>query len=79
MPSNRGFLKAVILVIIALAVLKFAFHIDLKDILDSKIVTSIWSIIKTIFNMLWSAILIGLDFIKAVLTTAKNFIEGLGK
>jgi len=75
--NNRGFIKAIILILVALLVLKFVFHIEIKDILNSKIVLSIWSIIKTVFNMLWAVILIALDFLKAVLTSAKNFLEGL--
>lgn len=74
---NRGFIKAIILIIIGLAVLKYAFHIELKDIINSQIVTSIWSILKTIFNLLWSLLLIVLDFIKTILVSAKSFIEGL--
>jgi hypothetical protein len=76
---RRGFIKAIILIIIALVVLKVVFHIDFKDIVNSGIVQSVWSIIKTIFNMLWTAVLLVLDFLKAILNTAKNFLEGLGK
>lgn len=74
---NRGFIRTIIVVIVALAILKFVFHVDLKDILDSKIVSTIVSIIKTLLKMLWNAILLGLNFIKALLITAKNFLEGL--
>ena len=79
MQSNKGFIKAIVLILIGLAVLKYAFHIELKDILNSQVVQSIWSIIKTIFNLIWNILLIALDFIKTILSSAKSFLEGLNK
>lgn len=79
MNSQRGFIKAIILIVIALIVLKYVFHIDFKDIVESKVVASIWSIIKTILGLLWSALLIVLDFLKTILTSAANFLNGLNK
>lgn len=74
---KRGFIKAIILIVIALIVLKLVFKIDLNDIVGSKIIQSIWSIIKSIFHLLWTAVLLVLDFLKALLNTAKNFLDGL--
>lgn len=77
--TNRGFIKTIILIVVALLILKYAFNIDLKDIINSKVVTSIWSIIKTIFGLLWTALLLLLDFLKTILTAATNFLNGLNK
>lgn len=79
MNRNRGFIKAILLVVIALVVLKFVFHIEPKDLLENKLVSSILAVIKTFFNLLWSALLLLLDFIKAVLNSAKVFLDGLNR
>ncbi len=74
-----GFFKAIILIIVALAILNFAFKISPNDILKSDFVSNLWSIIKTVFGLIWTAILLILDFIKEILITAKNFLEGLNQ
>jgi uncharacterized MnhB-related membrane protein len=77
MNHKRGFIKAILLIVIALAVLKFVFKIEPKDLLENTLVSSIISVIKTFFNLVWSALLLLLDFIKAVLNSAKVFLDGL--
>ncbi len=79
MNRNRGFIKAILLVVIALVVLKFVFHIEPKDLIENRLVSSILAVIKTLFNLLWSALLLLLDFIKAVLNSAKVFLDGLNR
>lgn len=79
MNSQKGFIKTIVLIVIALIVLKYAFDVDFKDIIESKVVQSLWSIIKTIVGLLWTALLILLDFIKTILTAATNFLSSLNK
>lgn len=77
--QKRGFIKLIVLIIIALIVLKYVFHIDVKDILDSKIVQDIWVILKKIFDLLWDAIMLTLKFIVLILEKTKDFLSGLSQ
>lgn len=79
MKRNRGFIKAVVLILVALIILKFTFGITLQTILDAQFFKTIVYIIKTFLGMLWDAVLITLDFIKELVVTAKNFVAGLNK
>ena len=79
MKRNRGFIKAILIIILALIILKFAFGITLQSILDGKFFQTVVYIIKTFLVMLWDAVLITLDFIKELVVTAKQFVEGLNK
>ena len=67
----------IVLIIISLIVLKYVFNINLKDIIDSKIVQDIWIILKKIFDLLWEAITLTLKFIILILEKFKDFISGL--
>lgn len=50
--QNGGFLMTIILVIVAIVVLKFVFHIDIVDIFNyvSEVVTFVWHKVSGIFN-----------------------------
>lgn len=75
--KSKGFIKAIILIIIALALLKYFFNISLKDIASSEVVQDIWSIIKSFFKVVWEIIVLLLDFLKELIATARDFISGL--
>lgn len=77
--KQKGFIKTIILVVVALFALKFFFNISLKDILDSSLFKSIWSIVKSILSLLWQAILFTLDFIKVAIEKIKDFLTGFSK
>ena len=69
---NKGFIKTIILVIIALVLLKYFFNISLNDILQNQITQDIWSIIKSLFQTLWGVVLTIIDFLKSLLGSAKQ-------
>ncbi len=74
---DRGFIKAIILIIIALALLKYFFGISLKDIADSQVGQDLWAITTAFFKSVWEIILLLLDFLKELISTARDFITGL--
>ena len=69
---NKGFIKTIILVIVALVLLKYFFNISLNDILQNQITQDIWSIIKSLFQTLWGVVLTIIDFLKSLLGSAKH-------
>lgn len=74
---SRGFIKFVILVIIALALLKYFFNLSFKDIVDNDVVRDIWTIFKSLLKIIWDTLLLLLDFLKELIATAKEFVAGL--
>lgn len=71
MKSKRGFIKTIILIIIALAVLKYFFDINVLDFVRSesfqKVFGTIWDIVVAIWNdylkasveFVWEEIIVG--------------------
>ncbi len=76
---KRGFIKAIVLIIIALILLKYFFNITFYDIIHNKVISDIWSIIKTLFGILWDFVLVILDFLKQLLGVAKSSVESMKK
>jgi hypothetical protein len=76
---DRGVIKFIVLVVIALALLKYFFNISVKDIFDNPVVQDILIIIKSLLRVFWDTLLLLLDFIKQLLATAKVFVAGLNK
>ncbi|HEY4512553.1 MAG TPA: hypothetical protein VJH63_02740 [Candidatus Paceibacterota bacterium] len=72
---NRGFIQAIILIIIALALLKYFFNISLADILNNQVVKDIWSITKSLFQVLWQTVQVLFDFLKQLVASAKDFVS----
>ncbi|MES2223891.1 MAG: hypothetical protein V4469_03085 [Patescibacteria group bacterium] len=75
--GSRGFIKSIILIIIALALLKYFFGITLRDIASSQVVQDLWAITVSFFKSVWEIILLLLDFLKELIATARDFITGL--
>lgn len=75
--TNKGFIKAIILIIIALALLKYFFGITLKDIANSQVAQDLWAITTSFFKSVWEIIVLLLDFLKELIATARDFITGL--
>lgn len=69
---NRGFIKTILLIIVALVLLKYFFNITLGDIMNSQIVKDIWEIVKSLFLALWNVVLMIVDLLKSILTSIKN-------
>jgi hypothetical protein len=76
---SKGFVMYIVLIIIALALLKYFFNVSFKDIFTNQVVVDIWVIVKSIFAVLWDTLLLLLDFLKQLLATAKVFVAGLNK
>jgi hypothetical protein len=76
---DGGIVKFVVLIIIALALLKYFFNISVKDIFDNQMVQDILSILKSLLRVFWDTLLLLLDFLKQLLATAKVFVGGLNK
>lgn len=72
---NKGFIRTIILVVVALVLLKYFFDISLSDILNSTIIRDIWSIIKSLFQTLWSLVLTIIDFLKTIVSEAKDSLS----
>lgn len=75
--GSKGFIKAIILIIIALALLKYFFGITLHDIANSEVAQDLWAITVSFFKSVWEIILLLLDFLKELIATARDFITGL--
>lgn len=75
--KSRGFIKAIILIIIALALLKYFFNITLKDIADNEVTQNLWVIAKSFFQALWDIIVLLLQFLKELIQTARDFVANL--
>jgi hypothetical protein len=74
---RRGFIRAIILIIIALVLLKYFFNLTFFDILKSEVVTDIWAIVKSLFTVFWDLLIVLLDFIKQMVGVAQNSVESL--
>lgn len=71
MKKNRGFIKTIIIIVVALALLKYFFDFDILEFLRSDAVKNvfgtIWHIISTIWNdylkesvaYVWNEIIVG--------------------
>jgi hypothetical protein len=51
--GKRGFIGAIVLIVLALAALKFFFHFNIVDFLKSPDVVSFFSYIKKFFHIIW--------------------------
>jgi len=74
---SRGFIKTIILIIVALVLLKYFFNVSAYDIIHSPIISDIWYIIKSLFLILWDLVLALLDFLKQLVATAKTSVSSL--
>ncbi len=74
---EKGFIKSIILIIIALALLKYFFNITLKDIADNEVTQNLWIIAKSFFQALWDIIVLLLQFLKELIQTARDFVANL--
>ncbi len=77
--NQKGFVKTIILIVVALIILKYTFGINLKDIIDSDIVQGIIAVITALIKLLWKAVLFSVDFLKVAITYVKDFIQEILK
>lgn len=77
--KNKGFIKTIILIIVALAILKYVFDIDVKDMIESATFQSILEIGKNLLSLMWDAALASIEFLKVAFEFSKNFVRELIK
>jgi hypothetical protein len=75
--KNKGFIKTIILIVIALILLKYTFGINLKDIIDSDIVQGVIAVVILLGKLLWKAVLFSIDFLKVAIIYIKDFFQGI--
>lgn len=75
--NNKGFVKTIVLIVIALIVLKYTFGINIKDIIDSDIVQGVIAVILTVAKLLWKAVQLSVEFLKVAVLYIKDFIQGI--
>ncbi len=74
---SRGFIKKIILIVLALVILKFVFNITLRDIINSEVVKDIWQILKYLYELLVDALKVSWKFLVLAFGKAKEFIHSL--
>ena len=77
--KQKGFLRAIILIIIALVILKYAFGINLSDIINNQVVQDMWNIFKQIFLLFWQAILLCLSYVKSAIPQIQQTLNSVPK
>lgn len=74
---QRGFIRAIVLVIVALVLLKYFFNITFYDIVHSQVVTEVWSLIKQVLALCWQLVLIFLDFLRQLVSVAQSAVQSI--
>ena len=77
--KQKCFIQAIILIIVALVIIKYAFGMNLNDIFNTQIAKDIFGIIKQLFLLLWQAISIALDYVKSAIPQIQQFLNSVPK
>lgn len=77
LKTRGGFIRIIVVIVLALIILKFVFNVDVKDILESRFIADLISVIKAIFKLVWDAVLIALELLKMIISKANEFIKSL--
>ena len=77
LKNNRGFIKTIILIIVALVILKFVFGITFKDVTENRLVEDFISILKAIFNLFRDLVMVAMEFLKVLFSKIKALIENI--
>ncbi|MFA6463811.1 MAG: hypothetical protein WCV55_02295 [Candidatus Paceibacterota bacterium] len=75
--KQKGFIKAILLIIVALVVLKYAFGVNLSDIINNQVVQDAWNIVKQLLGLLWQAIIISINYIKSAIPQMQQFLNSV--
>ena len=54
--NNKGFIKTILIIIIALAILKIVWDIDILDLLNHPTVREIWEAFINFLKLIWNYI-----------------------
>ena len=77
LTTRGGFIRIIVVIVLALVILKFVFNVDVKDILESRFIADLISVTKAIFKLIWDAVLIALELLKMIISKANEFIKSL--
>ncbi len=77
LKTRGGFIRIIVVIVLALVILKFVFNVDVKDILESRFIADLISVTKAIFKLIWDAVLIALELLKMIISKANEFIKSL--
>lgn len=77
LKTGGGFIRMIVIIVVALVILKFIFNVDLKDIIESRFIGDLISVTKAIFKLVWDAVLIAFELLKMILAKAKEFLGSL--
>lgn len=76
---RRGFIRMIILIVVALVLLKYFFNLTFYDIVNNAIVQELWSLIKQTFAIAWDLLLVLLDFLKQLVGVAQSSVDSMKK
>ncbi len=77
--KQKGFIRAILLVIIALVILKYAFGVNLNDIVNNQVVQDSWNIFKQLLELLWQAIILSLNYVKSAMPQVQQALNSVPK
>ena len=77
--KQKGFIKAILLIIVALVILKYVFNVNLSDLINNQIVQDLWSIFKQIFLLLWQAVVLVLSYVKSAIPQIQHSLNSVPK
>lgn len=77
--KQKGFIRAIIVIVVALVILKYAFGVNLSDIINNQVVQDAWNILKQILLLLWQAILLCLSYIKSAIPQIQQTLNSVPK
>ena len=77
LTTRGGFIRIIVVIVLALVILKFVFNVDVKDILESRFIADLISVTKAIFKLVWDAVLIAFELLKMIISKANEFIKSL--
>ena len=77
--KQKGFIRAIIVIVVALVILKYAFGVNLSDIINNQVVQDAWNIFKQLLLLLWQAILLCLSYIKSAIPQIQQTLNSVPK
>ena len=77
--KQKGFIRAIIVIVVALVILKYAFGVNLSDIINNQVVQDAWNIFKQLLLLLWEAILLCLSYIKSAIPQIQQTLNSVPK
>ena len=77
--KQTGFIRAIIVIVVALVILKYAFGVNLSDIINNQVVQDAWNIFKQLLELLWQAIILSLNYVKSAIPQIQSALNSVPK